>query len=113
MFSVSGHDFKETVPVYRYNEDGTVSNVRPSIFHRQAQQDVAKHGSRNRVGYLVKNQYGDIKPMEFKKARRMVDLFERKFLEIVDYWTVPYVPAEYGLTGCDTECEGSGIYDRF
>lgn len=104
-----GIDVEETVPIWRYNEDGTVKNIRPSIYHRQAVEDVEKHGPRGRIGLIVRNRYGDQNPMTFKQARRMNDLFEKGLLEVVDYLTVNHVPPEYALLGYDTECENAGL----
>lgn len=104
-----GSEVDERVPVYKFNDDGKVQNIRPTIYHRESQAMVDKHGAQGIIGYTVRNQFGDVKPMTFKQHARLKDLFERRFLEIVDYWRVHHVPPEYGMTGYDTECINSGI----
>lgn len=105
-------DAEETVPVWRFGDDGKVQNIRPSSFHLNAETDFKKHGSRGVVGYKVRNNYGEIKKMTFKQYHRLFDLFRRNVLEVVEYWYDQNLPAEYGMAGYDTECVNSGIMER-
>lgn len=97
---------EETVPVYQFRSDGKVQNVRPTIFHRRAVQQMQRAGTSGRVGYIVKNQYGVKWPMTFLQAQRMETLFSTGVLEVIDHWTVHHAPREFALTGFDTEMTG-------
>ena len=113
MFNAYGSDFGETVPIYKFGDDRTISNIRPTIYFRKAQALVKEHGSKGRIGYIVENRHGNRKPMTFKQAERMGSLFDRKELTVVDWWTPYGVDAMMGLTGCDSEMEGNnkqGMY---
>lgn len=115
---IGGSDFPETIPVWMYGADGStnkIKNVRPSSYHRNAKKALANspNQSRNRIGYIMRNViYGHEMPMtELQYQRIGASLCERGVLKIERYWYNYNVPVEYGLTGFDTECEKSGVYN--
>lgn len=64
---------------------------------------VKQHGHRGVVGYIVQNKFGELRPMTFIQAARLKDIIERGDIQVKDYLYAHNVPAEYGLTGFDTE----------
>ncbi|TXH52392.1 MAG: hypothetical protein E6Q97_16180 [Desulfurellales bacterium] len=93
----------DTVPVLVYDDRMRVRNVRPTIYHRNAEEDMRRAGTSGRIGYIVENAYGQKKTMTYKQYHRMHDLFEKRLLKVVDHWVDHSVAAEIALTGFDTE----------
>lgn len=109
MYNFFGSDTPDNVPVFKFGDDGRISNIRPTMYHRESLQKVQQHGAKGRIGYLVQNNYGDPpKRMTFKQAARLKDLFDRGMLKIVDWWVSHHVDPAMGMAGYDTEMEGHG-----
>lgn len=109
-------DFDERVPVFKFDSDGkkgTISNIRPSSYRRDAQREVDNVGSRGRIGVIAVNQYGERKHLTYLQKARMVDLFETGQLTIVDHWVDNRVNSMMGMTGFDTEMEGRGDHSMY
>lgn len=107
-----GHEFDQRIPVYEYGEGGTVRNVRPTIYHREAVRSMQQFGQRGIIGYKVQNTYGHVHTMTFKQFERMKDLFERGCLKQVGYWYNHNVPQEMALAGYDTESINAGVLNK-
>lgn len=95
-------DFSDELPVWQADEGNTARLVRPSIYWRQAESDYKEFVSKGIVGYRVRNQFGDVKTMTFRNARRLKHLFDDGALTIVDYWR-NYDDEYMALKGMDTE----------
>lgn len=104
-------DFDERVPVFKFDSNGKggqISNIRPSSYRRDAQQEVRDHGQKGRIGVVAVNQYGERKHLTYLQKARMIDLFATGQLTVVEHWVDHQVDAMMGLTGFDTELEGHG-----
>lgn len=108
--SFEAADVDPYVPVWRF-DDGKCKNERPTKWFTDAQKALNSYGSKNVIGRVAVNQFGEYRYLTEIQFQRFKHLFEGGYLEERGPWVNNYVPREYGLSGYDTEGMGAQFHN--